>query len=100
VQPSQVFEKGLEIAILPSAAQAVSGYRVLRSQTPGGPYELVGETTGNVHYDLGLTLDQTYCYVVQSYDRSGLISPNSQEVCNLVPTKINGKVFMPLIMTR
>ena len=100
VQPSQVFETGLEIAILPSAAQAVSGYRVLRSQTSGGPYELVGETTGDVHYDLGLTLDQTYCYVVHAYDRSGLISPNSQEVCNLVPSKISGKVYMPLIMLR
>jgi len=98
VQPSQVFDTGLEVAILPSTAQAVSGYRVLRSDVPGGPYELVGETTGNVHYDLGLVLDQTYCYVVHAYDRSGLISPNSQEVCNLVPTKVNDKLYMPLIL--
>jgi hypothetical protein len=99
VLPSQVFEAGLEIAILPSAAQSVAGYRVQRSQVPGGPYELVGETTGNVHYDLNLTLDQTYCYVVQAYDRSGLVSANSQEICNLVPTQTDGKVlFMPLIL--
>jgi hypothetical protein len=99
VQPSQVFETGLEIAILPSAAQAVSGYRVLRSQTPGGPYELVGETTGDVHYDLGLTVEQPYCYVAQAYDRSGLLSPTSQEVCNLVPARVDSKVlYMPLIL--
>jgi len=98
VQPSQVFEGGLEIAILPSAAQAVSGYRVLRSQTPGGPYELVGETTGDVQYDLDLTVDQTYCYVVHAYDRSGLISPNSQEVCSLVPSPAGNTVYMPLIV--
>jgi len=98
VQPSQVFETGLEIAILPSAAQSVSGYRVQRSQVPGGPYELVGETTGNVHYDLGLTLDQTYCYVVQAYDRTGLVSANSQEVCNLVQGKVSSDIYMPLVL--
>jgi hypothetical protein len=71
---------------------------VLRSQTPGGPYELVGETTGDVQYDLGLALDQTYCYVVHAYDRSGLISPNSQEVCNLVPSPAGNTVYMPLLV--
>ncbi len=71
---------------------------MLRSQAPGGPYELVGETTGNVHYDLGLTVDQTYCYVVQAYDRSGLVSPNSQEVCNLVPGKVSSDIYMPLVL--
>ena len=101
VQPSQVFEDGLEVAIIPSAAQAVAGYRVMRSQTPGGPYELVGETTGNVQYDVGLTRNQTYCYVVQAYDRLGMTSPYSGEVCGLLTRSVREtKVFMPVMLSK
>lgn len=94
LRASQVFDKAIEIAILSSAAEAVSGYRVLRSFAPGGPYELVGETTGDLHYDLLLDAGRTYCYVVQAYDRAGITSPYSNEVCSELA--LNG-IYLPLI---
>lgn len=94
VRRSLVFEDAHEITILPTEAEGVSGHRVLRSLTPGGPYELVGETTGDLHYDLLLQAGKTYCYLVQAYDLNGLTSPYSQEVCTLLP--LDG-IYLPLI---
>ncbi len=83
VLPSQVFTPGFEVAILPAQAQSVAGYRVLRSAAPGGPYELAGETTGEVFYDLAVESGQRYCYVAQAYDRAGQLAPYSNEICSL-----------------
>jgi hypothetical protein len=94
VRISPVFENSLEVTILPSEAEAVSGYRILRSQVPGGLYELAGETTGDLYFDLLLDLGSPYCYVAQAYDRAGVLSPYSGEVCTLLPLR---EVFLPSV---
>lgn len=46
----------------------VTGYRVYRSTTAGGPYAFVAAVTTNGHDDLGLTNGVTYYYVVTALD--------------------------------
>lgn len=84
----------LELSWLPSDVAGVAGYRILRSQTPGGPYELVGEATGTGYTDLLLALGQTYYYVVQAYDASGVLSEYSTEAFGSVPLKT---LYLPLL---
>jgi subtilase family serine protease len=46
----------------------VTGYRVYRSTTAGGPYAFVAAAATNGHDDLGLTNGVTYYYVVTALD--------------------------------
>lgn len=79
---------------MPPAAADLGGYRLLRSMTSGGPYELVGETVGTYLPDLLLRHGQIYCYVVQAYDNSGILSPNSSEACGMLPLL---NIYLPVI---
>jgi hypothetical protein len=58
---------------------------ILRTTTPGSSYELVGETSDTYLPDLLLKRGQVYCYVVQAYDDSGILSPFSSEACRKLP---------------
>jgi hypothetical protein len=53
-------------------------YRVKRSLTAGGPYEVVGTPSAMAYTDTGLTNGVTYYYVVSALDLDGE-SPNSLE---------------------
>ncbi len=75
----------LRVQWLPPNAASLGGYRLLRSKTAGGPYELVGETSGTTLPDLLLQLGQSYCYVVQAYGSDGVLSPYSAEACAALP---------------
>jgi hypothetical protein len=77
---SQLYSDTLVITWVPPAVSGVEGYRILRSETPGGPYELVGEASGSSYYDTLLARDQDYYYVVQTYDAHGVRSVYSMEV--------------------
>jgi hypothetical protein len=79
---------------MPPGVPGLAGYRVFRSTTPGGPYQLVGETTNTYLPDLLLTLGQTYCYKVQAYDDTGVLSPNSSEDCGVLPLL---EMYMPVV---
>jgi hypothetical protein len=57
----------------------VEGFRILRSETLGGPYELVGESAEAEYHDLLLDYGQAYYYVVQTYDAAGVRSVYSDE---------------------
>jgi hypothetical protein len=89
-----VLPQALDIQWMPPSVPGLGGYRILRSSTPGGPYELVGETTGTFLPDLLLTRGQEYCYVVQAYDSGGTVSPYSNEACGMVPLL---SMYMPLV---
>jgi hypothetical protein len=56
------------------------GYEVLRSETSGGPYALVGTTTATSFTDASVVEGLTYYYVVRSVDLSFNRSGNSGEV--------------------
>ncbi len=94
-----VFEDGslanaIGVQWMPPEVPGLGGYRLLRSTTSGGPYELVGETTNTYLPDLLLRRGQTYCYVVQAFDDSGILSPNSSEGCGSVQLL---SAFLPIV---
>jgi hypothetical protein len=94
VRQSPTHANALEIAWQPPAISGIEGYRVLRSLTPGGPFELVGEATGMSLVDTPVVRGATYTYVVQSYDADGVFSAYSAEVIGTLPLY---KLYLPLI---
>jgi hypothetical protein len=85
----------LQVSWQPPAASGVMGYRILRSQASGGPYELVGEAMGSSYSDVMLERDRYYYYVVQAYDSSGVRSVYSSEARGLLPLF---RVYLPLVL--
>ena len=72
----------------------MAGHRILRSTTFGGPYELVGEATGNCYSDMMFDRDWHYDYMVQAYNASGVRSGYSSEGHGLLPLF---RVYLPLV---
>ena len=60
------------------AGATTSYYNVKRSAASGGPYEVIGQTTGTAYVDTGRTNGVTYFYVVSATNAGGT-SPNSNE---------------------
>jgi hypothetical protein len=82
------------VTIQPAEAEEVAGYRLWRSTSITGTYDLVAEAAGVQFVDAGLARGQTYCYQVQSYDLAGLVSPLTQPVCaRTEPVQI----YLPLV---
>ena len=80
-----------------SAVAGATEYRVYRSLTSGGPYNLVGTTAGTSFSNTGLTCGTTYFYVVRAF--AGCESVNSAQVsattanclpCNTTTLYTNG----------
>lgn len=71
---------GLALRWTPAEASGVSGYRIYRSATRGGPYEVVGEATASRYTDYGLTYGRVYYYVIRTFDAYDVESPASAEV--------------------
>lgn len=84
----------LGVQWMPPPAASLGGYRLLRRLNSGGPYELVGETTATYLPDLLLQRGVTYCYVVQAYDGSSILSAVSTESCAVLPLL---SVYIPSI---
>ncbi len=62
----------LDLAWSPGAGEpAAVAFRVMRSETAGGPYSAVGETAATSYRDRGLTAGTTYYYVVAGLDAVG-----------------------------
>jgi hypothetical protein len=80
---------------MPPAVDGVLSYRILRSEQPGGPYELVGMAFGATSYnDLLLQRSRPYYYVVQAVDGSGVRSAYSNESGGEVAAL---SLYLPLI---
>ncbi len=72
---------GVELAWDPvSGDPTFFGYEVLRGDTPGGPYSLVGSPGSASFTDTEVVEGQTYVYVVRSVDTSFNRSSGSAEV--------------------
>jgi glycosidase len=72
---------GVELAWDPFAGDpTLFGYEVLRSDTPGGPYTLVGSPGSASFTDTEVVEGQSYVYVVRSVDTSFNRSSVSAEV--------------------
>jgi hypothetical protein len=95
VAASTQYTQAIQVSWLPPAVPGVAGYRILRSEAAGGPYELVGQATGLVYSDLLLEIGQPYYYVVQAFDAVDIRSPYSVEVGGLLPKH---EIFLPLIV--
>jgi hypothetical protein len=77
---------------IPSDEQP-GGYRILRSTSLTGTYELIGESATTIFADNQVHYRQTYCYQAQAHN-NGALSPLSAPVCGELPLM---KVYLPLI---
>ena len=74
--------KSGKIDIVWTPVEGAVSYKVFRSTTQGGPYELIvdGHVTDHcVYADFGLTNGVTYYYVIRWVDAHGQESPDSNE---------------------
>jgi hypothetical protein len=85
VSEDQLHPQALLVSWMPSPVSGALHYRILRSETPGGPYELVGEAAATIYVDLLLERGKIYNYVVQAEDAYGVRSPYSQETSAELP---------------
>jgi hypothetical protein len=70
----------------PPNQQAIGGFRWLRSPSPEGPFENVGETVAPVFYDRLLEEEGIYYYLVQVYGNDGVFSESSAPAVVEVPS--------------
>jgi len=96
VQKSSQYEDALMLSWVAPAVPGVAGYRVFRSTSSGGPYDLIAATTTPFLTDRDLARGATYYYVVQAYDAAGVRSPLSGEAMETLPTLSYG--YIPLVM--
>jgi hypothetical protein len=89
--------------VAPNTA-GVTGYRIYRSATSGGPLEVIGEATGTAFVDTLLNASARYCYVVKAYDALGLVSPPTAESCATTaapgPPPPPARINLPLALLR
>jgi hypothetical protein len=81
--------KSGKIDIVWTPLEGAGSYKVFRSTTQGGPYELIADghvTDYCVYADFGLTNGVTYYYVVRWVDAHGQTSPDSNEA-SATPTE-------------
>ncbi len=79
-RPAHAGDGEISLTWTPDPLAPNSVYMVQRSESPGGPYELVAEVVTNVTYvDDDVENGTTYYYVLQMRDASGL-SPVSDEI--------------------
>jgi endoglucanase len=69
--------------------QDLHSYNVYRSETSGGPYDLVvGNVMESTYLDSGLEAGTTYYYVVTAVDTSGNESDDSDEASATTPSNV------------
>jgi hypothetical protein len=94
VYPRISNHNALQLVWTAPQVQGVAGYRILRGENPGGPYELVGEAERTSFIDTLLDWDKTYYYIIQAFDEAGIRSLTSQEMDGVIPSI---KIYLPLI---
>jgi hypothetical protein len=84
----------LDIGWTMPADEQPGGYRILRSKSLTGTYELIGESATTIFADNQVQYRQTYCYEVQAHN-NGALSPASAAVCGELPLS---KIYLPLVL--
>ena len=101
IQANPMAPASLQIAWQAPIMQGIAGFRILRSLSPGGPYELVGETSRTLYTDFLLSDEIGYYYVVQTFDDAGAVSAYSDEVSAEVSASVpTGMIYLPLVASR
>jgi fibronectin type 3 domain-containing protein len=75
------------------------GYEVLRSDSSGGPYEMIARVTSNSYPDTAVAEGTTYYYVVRALDQSFNRSANSAEVSATAELRMVTVVFNVTVPT-
>ena len=68
-----------------NASAGATSYRVLRSDTPGGPYAEVASPSGPAYSDSGRTADTAYHYVVRAANAAGESPDSAQASATTLP---------------
>ncbi len=68
-----------------NASAGATSYRVLRSDTPGGPYAEVASPSGPAYSDSGRTPDTAYHYVVRAANAAGESPDSAQASATTLP---------------
>ena len=85
VSEDQLHSEALLLSWIASPASGAFHYRLLRAESSGGPYELVGEAQSTLYSDLLLERGKFYYDVVQAEDAHGVRSPYSEESSAALP---------------
>jgi len=94
VVPGRFTPNALDIDYHSPRDEQATGYRILRSTSISGTYELAGESAAERFTDTLVRHGQAYCYRVQAYSGNTL-SPLSAPVCGELPLT---KIYLPLAL--
>ncbi|MFN2202461.1 MAG: PKD domain-containing protein [Caldilineaceae bacterium] len=75
------FAGALDMIWSGNAGEYVTGYRILRADTPAGPWTLVGESAVPSFTETMATTGRAYCYAVQAYNAQGARSLPGPATC-------------------
>jgi hypothetical protein len=94
VSASEEYQGGMQLIWSGNNGEAVSGYRILRSTSPDGPWQLAGESAIATFTDTLVEPGESYCYAVQAYN-AALFSAQGPASCADAPPAISGLIFLP-----
>jgi subtilase family serine protease/Tol biopolymer transport system component/flagellar hook assembly protein FlgD len=89
----------VDLAWNPSPEPDVTGYRVYRGETAGGPYALVAAPATAAHADTGLPNGQTFYYVVTALDAMFESDPSPEVAATPMTAPLAAEVvFWPAVL--
>jgi predicted outer membrane repeat protein len=86
-------DAAMTISWAPAPNEQPLGYQVLRSATPEGALELIGQSATPTFSDLLAAPGRTYCYAIQAYTTNSLSAPSAVVCGGPAPTRI----YLPLV---
>jgi hypothetical protein len=101
VYESQTWSDGLEVQWIEPKDELILGYRIWRSNSANGTFDLIGETTLPGFTDVPLPRETNFCYAVEAYN-ANTISPRSNAICGQLAAVVEeeeevDQIFMPLL---
>lgn len=92
---SALWDTALDLTWSSQPDEFVTGYRILRSDSITGTFTFMGEARPTMFTDTNLKHGQTYCYEVQAYNTSNVVSAPSAATCASVDSL---KVYLPFVL--
>jgi hypothetical protein len=96
---SAVVDSALDLTWSGNSGEFVSGYRVYRSLTSDGPWELIGESVVPAFTDATTERGRQYCYGVRAHNSQSAFSARSQATCGRL-TDGARIILLPLVARR
>jgi len=98
------------ITVTWNSGRSANGYKVYRSLSSSGTYNIVGSPTSNSFVDIGLSADTTYYYKVSAFNNKGESSqsesvsattrPPKSITISGIPSNFNGNSFYLRLFSR